>query len=590
MATWTIYKKLNVSPNSFPLVIPIKQYSSDFSLKFKLYSTEGDLDIEAGATTKIRGTKRDGNGFELTGTRIGNTCTFSGTKAQMQQMTAAHGRCVFEIVIENNTRELITANFYLEVQRAAMDAETVTSESIIEEFTDFQSKITAAQAQADRAEAAAESIDFGIDPTLSQSGQAADAFVTGTLKDDNPNLFFASNTISRSMYGVTISFDKDDNVTFDGVSTGKLRYTIRGAVTTSDISLPAGTYVFSRELISGTASKNPFLAVDDHAVELDTEVTFTEDTAVYIQINKGYTLSNVKYRFSIRKAGFTANDKTVRSLVKKKSIKILGIGNSYTRDSLRWLSGILMRAGYNEVIVGHGYIGSITLAEQYASLNTSDANYSAYTYYKYINNDHQYTKDGKTLEEVITSELWDVVIFQQQSDEAGQYSSFVSSNFDINDFVSYVKTAIGNDNLKIGIALTWSHAHGYTGEKFVQYYGGDPTIQYDAIKQTIPQVANHMSQCDFIVNVGDAVEYGRDNTYLSTLGTELLRTDKNHLYYGIPSYMAGMVYAMTMCGINGTESTWYPTAADEGVSDVVTSANYARIARQCAKKAVMEVI
>ena len=175
---WTIYKKLNVSPNSYPLVIPIKQYSSDFILKIKLYSTDGDLDIEAGAITKIRGTKRDGNGFELTGTRIGNTCTFSGTKAQMQQMTAAHGRCVFEIVVEKNTKELITANFYLEVQRAAMDAGTVISESIIEEFEDFQSKIAAAQAaataaqeQAERAEAAAESVGR---PTDEQAQNAVD--------------------------------------------------------------------------------------------------------------------------------------------------------------------------------------------------------------------------------------------------------------------------------------------------------------------------------------------------------------------------------------------------------------------------------
>lgn len=182
---WTIYKKLNVSPNSYPLVIPIKQYSSDFVLKFKLYSTDGDLDIEAGATTKIRGTKRDGNGFELTGTRIGNTCTFSGTKAQMQQMTAAHGRCVFEIVVENNTRELITANFYLEVQRAAMDAGTVTSESIIEEFTDFQSKITAAREAADRAEAAAASVDFGLDatPTLGSTNAVGSNGAFTVLED-----------------------------------------------------------------------------------------------------------------------------------------------------------------------------------------------------------------------------------------------------------------------------------------------------------------------------------------------------------------------------------------------------------------------
>ena len=180
MATWTISKKLNVSPYAAPLVIQIKQYTSDFALKLQLYSTVGDLDIPAGATTKIRGTKRDGNGYELTGTRIGHTCTFSGTKAQMQQMTAAHGRCVFEVVVEHDGKELITANFYLEVQRAAMDAGTVTSESIIEEFADFQSKITAAQAaataaqaQADRAEAAAESIDFGLDATPTQGSSNA---------------------------------------------------------------------------------------------------------------------------------------------------------------------------------------------------------------------------------------------------------------------------------------------------------------------------------------------------------------------------------------------------------------------------------
>lgn len=180
MAIWTISKKLNVSPYAAPLVIQIKQYTSDFALKLQLYSTVGDLDIPAGATTKIRGTKRDGNGYELTGTRIGHTCTFSGTKEQMQQMTAAHGRCVFEVVVENETKELITANFYLEVQRAAMDAGTVTSESIIEEFADFQSKITAAQAaataaqeQADRAEAAAESVDFGLDPVPTQGSTNA---------------------------------------------------------------------------------------------------------------------------------------------------------------------------------------------------------------------------------------------------------------------------------------------------------------------------------------------------------------------------------------------------------------------------------
>ena len=223
MATWTISKKLNVSPYAAPLVIQIKQYTSDFALKLQLYSTVGDLDIPAGATTKIRGTKRDGNGYELTGTRIGHTCTFSGTKEQMQQMTAAHGRCVFEVVVEHDGKELITANFYLEVQRAAMDAGTVTSESIIEEFADFQSKITAAQAaataaqeQADRAEAAAESIDFGIDPAPTQG--STNAVSSGAVWQLNEQLI---DELSRTY---TNPFEPTFNIMTGGVGTSGANY------------------------------------------------------------------------------------------------------------------------------------------------------------------------------------------------------------------------------------------------------------------------------------------------------------------------------------------------------------------------------
>ena len=36
------------------------------------------------------------------------------------------------------------------------------------------------------------------------------------------------------------------------------------------------------------------------------------------------------------------------------SIKILGIGNTYTRNCMRWLWKILKEAGYNTVTVGYG--------------------------------------------------------------------------------------------------------------------------------------------------------------------------------------------------------------------------------------------
>ena len=439
------------------------------------------------------------------------------------------------------------------------------------------------------------------DATLSESGKSADAAETGAriqslrndlsnVEGDLPNLFWVSNTISRTEYGVTRTYHKDGTVTFNGTATQTFNIGIMGAPNRLGNNIEAGTYIFDRQYKGdGSApTRNPYFHTDEGSILLGIPKTFDGATNVHITIGKEYVFNNDTYSFSIRKEGKTAVDETARQITPKKTIKILGIGNSYTRDSTRWLSKILAEAGYETVIVGQAYIGSITLAEQYASLDASHAQYSSYTYYKFINNGVRNQQAGKTLVEVINDEDWDVVVFQQQSDESGQYASFVSNDFDINDFIAYVKTAISNDSLKVGLVLPWSHATGYVGEKFEEYYNSDPAVQFTAIKTVIPQVANHMSQCDFIVNAGDAIDFGRKNEYLSALGVEMLRTDKNHLQYGIPSYIVGLVYAMTICGLNGTESTWYPTSADEGV-ECVTSANLARLARICAKNAVLAV-
>lgn len=407
----------------------------------------------------------------------------------------------------------------------------------------------------------------------------------GDVTSDDENLFWFSNTIPRTYSGINIDFNEDGSIVLNGTANATVSYALFGGVHQVDSILPAGKYVFGRELVSGTATKNPyFCKPDGTSFLLGQEYTFTEDTAVIIRIGtSNYTFTNAVYKFSVRKVGITAKDSVARAKLQPKTIKILGIGNSYTRDCFRWLSKILVDAGYDKVIVGQAYIGTITLAEQYANINTAN-----FTYYKYINTSNRYELASVTLDSVIKDEKWDVVIFQQQSDESGQYASFVSNDFDINNFISYVKTAVSNDSLKVGLALPWSHASGYTGEKFEEYYNSNPATQFTAIKAVVPQVASYMSQCDYIVNVGDAVAYGRENAYLAALGVEMLRTDKNHLYYGIPSYMAGLVYAMTICGLNGTESTWYPTSADEGV-ECVTSSNLARLARICAKNAVQAV-
>lgn len=132
MATWTITRNLDVSPSPVPTVVKVKQYASDFALKFNLVSSDGTFTIAGGTSVYIRGTKTDGKGWQLGGSRSGNTVTFSGTHEQMQQMTAIAGKNKFEVVLKNGSKELPFATFILDVQRAAMDADTVNQSQIDE--------------------------------------------------------------------------------------------------------------------------------------------------------------------------------------------------------------------------------------------------------------------------------------------------------------------------------------------------------------------------------------------------------------------------------------------------------------------------
>ena len=290
---------------------------------------------------------------------------------------------------------------------------------------------------------------------------------------------------------------------------------------------------------------------------------------------------------TLSKKGYSADAYTVGKMLNK-SIKILGIGNSYTRDSFRWLCKILMDCGY-DVVVAHGYWGGSTLEQQYESINESSENHTVYQYWKYANTKDAVLTSNVSLDSILSDETWDIVIFQQQSDYAGQYDSFVSESFDINDFVDYVKGAISNENLRIGVASTWSHAEGYSSSAFDELYNGNPTTQYEAIQSVIPQVANHMTQCDFVINSGKAVDLGRNNTYLGALGDEMLRSDKNHLAYGIPSFMVGMVHAITLCGVKPSDVTWYPTITDDSNITTDSSAYLAYLAKQCALQASQSI-
>lgn len=163
MITQTI--NLNMVPGAVCPVIHVNQYDNDSgALIFKLYNNGSAFSITSGSAVVINGTKPDGYGFSYSASYSGNTVTANVT----QQMTAVSGEVKCELRITKGTNTVGTQNFTLMVEPAALDENTVVSDSDIP-------AIAAAADYAAQAAAVVSSLNWGT-ATLTVGANVTDNY------------------------------------------------------------------------------------------------------------------------------------------------------------------------------------------------------------------------------------------------------------------------------------------------------------------------------------------------------------------------------------------------------------------------------
>lgn len=153
----TITNPLDMHSSGVPLHVHLSQYDEDFTLVFNLFASVGTFSIDSGTTVAIRGTKTDGNGYSVAATL--DVSNKRVTVAGDQQMTAAAGPNEFELTLSKNDKELNTANFIIDVERAALDKDTLPSGSVIRELVDVIDRTDEIIAAANLADAACETVE-----------------------------------------------------------------------------------------------------------------------------------------------------------------------------------------------------------------------------------------------------------------------------------------------------------------------------------------------------------------------------------------------------------------------------------------------
>ena len=279
------------------------------------------------------------------------------------------------------------------------------------------------------------------------------------------------------------------------------------------------------------------------------------------------------------------------------TVRILGVGNSWTRDSMRYLSAIAASAG-RPVIVGHAYLGGSTLEDQWHGITDTSYCYthngeaqrvhSTYQYWKYEGSIDPVKTPfegycnglagiGVTLEYAVADEPWDWIVFQPEATLGGDWRRHLGQGTDgysLGALIADVKKMMSPEvaaKVKLALMVPFAYPEGNTDyrEKFLAVYNRGKTPkdqaewdrlyrkQYKLIQRAAPRICRSLGM-DESINVGAAIQAARMDADLSRCGYLLQRRqDNTHLAEGIPKYIASLCYAYTLLGIGPEEITFY---------------------------------
>lgn len=169
---------LSLAPGQDPVHVPVSQYdagSRDISMT--LYTGSELFTIPLGASIVVQGTKKDRTGFQVPCTYEGATVSFTIT----EQMTVFAGEVPCELSISTALELLGTANFYLDVEEAALANDVVISETdlpLIQQAIALAPTITSDAYIASQSARAAEAAAELAEGYAEQSAGAIDAAET----------------------------------------------------------------------------------------------------------------------------------------------------------------------------------------------------------------------------------------------------------------------------------------------------------------------------------------------------------------------------------------------------------------------------
>ncbi|MDR1224940.1 MAG: DUF4886 domain-containing protein [Tannerella sp.] len=182
------------------------------------------------------------------------------------------------------------------------------------------------------------------------------------------------------------------------------------------------------------------------------------------------------------------------------SLRILGIGNSFTDDGMQYLPDLLEHAGIENVTLGRLVLGGCSLERHYRLYTSGDP---AYKYLKSYpgKNVWEEAKGQCTFRDAVADENWDIVVLQQVSQDAGMYETCQPY---LRQLMDAIAVNCSNAGVCIGWQMTWAYGRASEHPGFANY-NRSQTDMYDAIVRTVKTLTADTG-IDIIIPSGTAVQ------------------------------------------------------------------------------------
>lgn len=246
-----------------------------------------------------------------------------------------------------------------------------------------------------------------------------------------------------------------------------------------------------------------------------------------------------------------------------RTIRILAIGNSFSRDAIEQNLHDLAKADGDTAIIGNLFIGGCSL-ERHAGNIKGDKH--EYVYRKIGADGKRVEKTKASIADALADDKWDYVSLQQASPFSGMYEKYEPY---LPGIIKYVKERIPGKS-KIILHQTWAYAQNATNTGF-RNYGNDQMKMYRAIVDANKRAAK-LGKIKTIIPAGTAVQ----NARTSFIGDNMNR-DGYHLAIEHGRFTAACAWYEKLFGHDVTANTFTPAGMNADIAAIAKRAAHAAV-------------